>query len=158
MPVVSCKKTYTTVQKDSVYYSGWMQINMKPTDAGDTAYYQDITAKALTATVLRTGAVLSYLGAPYQGDTAVYPSSDLGLYQVLDVQLIELQTFGYQNDYSTSNSGLLYRYVIIPANVLATSLKEFSKDQLSKMSFTDIQKVLNPAAQGTSSGQGNSLH
>ena len=71
--VSSCKKTYTTVVKDSVYYSGWMQIVMKPTNAGDTAYYQDITVKALTKSVLRSGAVLSYLGSPYQGDTAVYP-------------------------------------------------------------------------------------
>jgi hypothetical protein len=158
MPVVSCKKTYTTVVQDSVYHSGWMTINMKATNAGDTAYIQDITVKALTASVLRSGAVLSYVGSPSNGDTAVYPASDVALYQVFDVNLIELQSFGYKNDYSTSNSGLYYRYVIVPANVLTTTLKGYSQDQLKKMSFTEVQSLLGPSAGGASTGQGNSLH
>ena len=76
---------------------------------------------------------------------------------MLDVNLIELQSYGYKRDYSTTNSGYIYRYVVIPGSVLTTTLKDFSKDQLKKMSFTDIQKMISPSAQGVS-GQGNSLH
>ncbi|HLZ88190.1 MAG TPA: hypothetical protein VKQ52_13140 [Puia sp.] len=147
--VVGCKKTTTNVVKDSVYYSPWLTISMKATDAGDTAYYQDITAKTVTAAVIRSGAVLSYLGSPASGDTTVAPASDYGLYQLLNVGNIEIESFGYLNDFSTSNSSLLYRYVVIPGNVLAsTSLKNFSQQQLSKMTFTDIQKAASTPVQG----------
>ena len=114
---------------------------------GDSVYVQDLTASKLTASVIRSGAVLSFLGAPSQGDTAVANASDQGLYQFLDVNTIELQSYGYLNDFSYSSSQLLYRYVIIPGNVLAsTSLKNFSQQQLHRMTFTDIQKATNGAA------------
>lgn len=139
-----CKKTYTTVVKDSVYYSPWIKLSMtRQTSNGDTAFVQDLTASKLTASIIRSGAVLSYLGSPSNGDTAIISASDYGLYQFLDVGLIEVQSYGSQNDFSYSTSGFLYRYVIIPGNVLSTtSLKDFSKDQLNKMKFTDIQQAV----------------
>jgi len=68
---IGCKKTTnnTVVKQDSVFYSAWMQLKM--TNVGDTAYYQDISASRLTQTVLSTGVVLSYLGSPGSSDTAV---------------------------------------------------------------------------------------
>jgi len=149
---IGCKKTTnnTVVKQDSVFYSAWMQLKM--TNVGDTAYYQDISASRLTQTVLSTGVVLSYLGSPGSSDTSVVNASDYGLYQILDVGNIEVQSYGYLNDMSYSNSGLLYRYVIIPGSVLTTtSLKDFSIQQLNKMKFTDVQKVISTPAAGNSS-------
>jgi len=116
---------------------------------GDSVYVQDLTVSKLTASVIRSGAVLSYLGSPSSGDTAVANSADQGLYPFLDVNTIELQSYGYLNDFSFASSGLLYRYVIIPGNVLATtSLKNFSQQQLNRMTFTDVQKAINGAVKG----------
>ena|SRR5579871_2192014 len=155
LTIGGCKKTTTNVTQDSVYHSAWMTITMTATNSGDTAYYQDITVKTLTASVLRSGVVLGYVGSPYNGDTAVYSPSDIGLYQAFDVNLIELQSYGYLNDYSTSQTGLIYRYVVIPGNVLTTSLKDYSVTQLKHMSYTEIQKVLNTS--GATSGTSNKL-
>jgi hypothetical protein len=153
--VIGCKKTTnnTVVMQDSVFYSPWTQLKM--TTIGDTVYYQDITASKLTQSLLNTGVVLSYLGSPGTSDTAISNASDYGLYQVLHVGYIEVQSYGYLNDFSYSNSGFLYRYVIIPGSVLTTtSLKNFSVQQLNKMSYTDVQKAIGKAdSSGSSSNK-----
>lgn len=150
--VIGCKKTTnnTVVTQDSVFYSPWTQLKM--TSVGDTVYYEDITASRLTQSVLSSGVVLSYLGSPSTSDTVVANASDYGLYQVLHVGYVEVQSFGYLNDFSYSSSGYLYRYVIIPGSVLTTtSLKNFSVQQLNKMTFTDVQKAIGAATTGSSS-------
>jgi len=150
--VIGCKKTTnnTVVMQDSVFYSPWTQLKM--TTIGDTVYYQDITASKLTQSLLNTGVVLSYLGSPGTSDTAISNASDYGLYQVLHVGYIEVQSYGYLNDFSYSSSGYLYRYVIIPGSVLTTtSLKNFSVQQLNKMSYTDVQKAIGKADSSSSS-------
>ncbi len=153
--VTSCKKTTTTVVQDSIYHSPWIQLKMAY-DAVDTLYFQDFTNSKLTAKVISNGAVLGYLAYPSNGDTVVQSVAELttflGVQQIFTAGTIELQAF-YDLTYSASSGqGYLYRYVIIPGNVLAsTSLKGLSQDQLSKMKFTDIQKAL------STQGQGNSL-
>jgi hypothetical protein len=158
--VSSCKKTYTTVVQDSIYYSPWIPFKMTY-DSRDTLYFQDFPTKKLTAKVISSGVVLGYGGFPAGGDTVIQSLSELtalyGVQQILWPDTIEVQSL---SDLSYSaNSGLLYRYVIIPGNVLATtSLKDMSHDQLSKMKFTDIQQAIKNPALGVSTGQGNSLH
>ncbi|GGB12069.1 hypothetical protein [Puia dinghuensis] len=147
--VGGCTKNTTYQTKDSVYYSGWMTLSMTGTNH-DSLWYEDIAAKSVTASVLRSGAVLGYVGSASSGDTTALSASEYGFSQILNVGNIELQY------YLTDQSGLLYRYVVIPGNVLTTTFKNFSQDQLKRMSFTDVQKAIN--TQGASSGQGNTLH
>lgn len=157
--VSSCKKTYNTVVQDSIYYSPWIPFNMK-FDSQDSIYYQDFTAKKLTAKVISNGVVLGYGGYPAGKDTVIQSISELtalyGVQQVLWTDTIEVQSFA--NLTYTATSGLLYRYVIIPGNVLATtSLKNMSYQQLSKMKFTDIQQAIRKP-EDASTGQGNTFH
>jgi hypothetical protein len=157
--VAGCKKTYTTVVRDSVYYSSWIPLKMT-FDGTDSIYFQDFTEDRLTPKVVSSGAVLGYLGYPSGSDTVAQSVSEFtaiyGVQQIFSAGGIEVQSFA-DLTYSAT-AGYLYRYVIIPGNVLSTtSLKNLSKDQLSKMKFTDIESAIK-SAQGTSSGQGNSLH
>lgn len=52
----------------------------------------------------------------------------------------------YDLTYSSS-AGYLFRYVVIPANVLTTSFNGMTQQQLDKMSFSDLQKAVNNAKQ-----------
>ena len=146
------KNTNNTYQtKDSVYHSAWTTLSMTASN-GDSLYTEDFTAKAVTASIVRSGAVLCYVGGVLSsGDTAASPAVDYGLYSTFALGAIEVQSFGYKNDLS----GYLFRYVVIPGNVLTTTFKNFSQDQLKRMSFTDVQKAITA---GSSSGQGNTLH
>jgi hypothetical protein len=124
-------------------------------DSKDTLYYQDFAAKKLTAKVISSGAVLTYFGFPAGKDTVIQPLGDLnafyGVQQVMWPDTIEIQSFA-------DLSGALFRYVIIPGNVLATtSLKNMSHEQLSKMKFTDIQQAMKKP-EDASSGLGNTFH
>lgn len=146
----SCtKNNNTTVTvKDSVYYSPWLNISMSPTNAGDTAYTGQISASRLTQSILSSGAVLTYLGAPGQpsaGDTAAESAVDYGLYSELVPGSITLLSFGYLNDFSTSNSALLYRYVIVPGSVLETT--GMTAKELQSKSYTAAVNYITSAAQ-----------
>jgi hypothetical protein len=158
--VVSCKKTTTnnTVVQDSIYYSPWIKLAMTATNH-DSAYYQVLTASKITAKVLGKGAVLAYMGQPgypSTGDTAVEDLVAASAVEYLSVGSIEVDSYGYLNDLSFSASGLLYRYVIIPGTVLAsTSLHNLTQQQLQSMSLTDIQKAASTPAE---SSTGSSLH
>ncbi len=162
--VVGCKKTTTnnTVVQDSIYYSPWIKLAMTPTDAGDTSYYQVINASKVTQNALSRGAVLSYIGIvayPAKGDTSVQDLLAFNGLTFLSPGSIEVDSYGYKNDlsYNSSNANpLLYRYVVIPGNVLAsTALHNLTQQQLHSMSLTDIQKAASTPA-GSSSG--SSLH
>jgi hypothetical protein len=159
LSVVSCSKSNnnnSSSGKDSVFYSPWLTISMSATDAGDTAFTETISASRVTASIVSGGAVMTYLGEPgfpSTGDTAAESAVDFGLYTTLVPGSIELASFGLNNDFTTSNSGLLFRYVVIPGTVLATtSLHNYTRQQLEKMSFKDIQNAINTPVQGTSSG------
>jgi hypothetical protein len=142
-----CKKTTTTVVQDSVYYSSWtpLSLTMSGTDTqGDTIYSQQISAPAITAKFISKGAVLAYFGYPSQsGDTVVFNEAELGSFAAVSFApgAIEIDSYGY--DISYSNGGYLFRYVLIPGNVLTTSFKGMTQQQLNKMSFTDVQKTIN---------------
>jgi hypothetical protein len=144
--VTSCKKTTTTVVQDSVYYSAWSTLNMTQdiVSAGDTLYVQDITAPKITASVVSKGAVVAYYAYVSQsGDTTVLNEAELGYESgvTFSVGLIEVTGYG------TDLSGALFRYVVIPGNVLVTSFNGMTQQQLNKMSFTDLQKAINSVKQ-----------
>jgi hypothetical protein len=150
----SCSKSNnnSTSTKDTVYYSPWLTITMAPTDAGDTAFAGTISAASITATILSNGAVITYLGEPgypSTGDTAVESAVDFGLYSTLVPGSIQLQSFGYGNDFSTSNSGFVFRYVVIPGTVLETT--GLTRQQLKSMSYTEVTNTLHAASTKTSS-------
>jgi hypothetical protein len=156
---VSCKKTTnnTTEVKDSIYYSAWAPISMT-FDNTDSVYYEDFNNSAITASVINSGAVICYYGYPNSaGDTVALDASTIAAYLgaqiALSVGQLEI-TVPYGNDLTYSaSSGYLFRYVIIPGNVLTgSSLKNLTQQQLSHMSFTDVTKALNNPVQGTSSG------
>jgi hypothetical protein len=159
--MVSCKKTTTnnTVVKDSIYYSPWIAMNMQ-FDATDSIYLETFTNSKLTASVISSGAVLTYYGYPSgTGDTVVLDQSTMALYTYAQVAFtvdsIEVQTlYPYDLTYSASQgSGYLFRYVIIPANILSSSAyKNLSRDQLNHLSFTDASKALNLPAEGNKAG------
>jgi len=143
--LIGCSKSSnsTTVVKDSVYYSPWMTIAMLPTDAGDTAYGETVSASNITAAIVSGGAVLTYLGEPgypSTGDTAAESAIDYGLYSIIVTGGIQLSSFGYGNDFSTNNSGFLFRYVVIPGTVLATT--KLTPQQLKSMNYTEVTKLL----------------
>ena len=152
--MVSCSKSGSTTitTKDSVYYSPWMTISMSPTDAGDTAYVETISASSVTAAVVSGGAVLTYLGEPgypSAGDTAAENAIEFGLTTTLIPGSIELESYGYLNDFSTGNSTLLVRYVVIPGTVLETT--GLTRQQLKSMNFTEVTNTLHLASTKSSS-------
>ena len=146
--LIGCSKSNSsTSTKDSVYYSPWLTITMAPTDAGDTAFTGTISASSITASVVRGGAVMTYLGSPgfpSAGDTAAESAVDYGLYSSFVLGSIDLLSFGYGNDFSTSNSGFVFRYVVIPGTILETT--GLTRQQLSKMNYTEVTNLLHPAS------------
>jgi len=151
----SCKKTTTNniVSKDSIYYSPWVQISMtlQVQSNGDSLYFDNITAPAITAKVISQGAILGYYGYPTQsGDTAMFDEAEYGSIAGVTYAPGSIQIEGYDVDLSYNNNGFLFKYVVIPGSILAgTSLNGMTQQQLSKMSFTDIQKAINSGKQAT---------
>lgn len=153
--VTSCtkKNTYNTVVQDSIYYSKWVPLSMTmqiDATSGDTFYVQAINAPRITASIISHGAVLCYYGFPSSAtDTTVYTESTmLGLNQTLTAYSPGQITINSLYDLTYSSSaGYLFRYVVIPANVLTTSFNGMTQQQLDKMSFSDLQKAVNNAKQ-----------
>jgi ABC-type Zn uptake system ZnuABC Zn-binding protein ZnuA len=157
--MVGCKKTTnnTTEVKDSIYYSPWTPLTMT-FDATDSVYYELFTNSKITASIVSSGAVLTYYGFPAStGDTVVLDQATMVYYSGVQLTFatdsLEIET-PYPEDLTYSNSGgYLFRYVIIPANVLSSSAyKDLSRDQLNHLSFTDVSKALNVPVSGNKAG------
>jgi hypothetical protein len=150
--MVGCSKSNnnSTSTKDSVYYSPWLTIVMSPTDGGDTTFTGTISASNITAATVRGGAVLTYLGEPgfpNAGDTAAESAVDFGLYSTLVPGSIQLLSFGFGNDFSTSNSGFVFRYVVVPGTVQVTdesgAVHSYTASQLKLLNYQSVAKILN---------------
>jgi hypothetical protein len=118
---------------------------MAPTDAGDTIYTGTVSASHITASIVHSGAVLTYLGIPGDpaaGDTAAESAIDYGLYTTLVTGSIQLTSLGYLNDFTTSTGpyGFVFRYVVIPGTVLATT--KLTPQQLKSMNYAEVTKLL----------------
>lgn len=154
--VIGCKKTTTnnTVVQDSIYYSAWTPLlttqEVDPT-SGDTFYVQNITAPAITANIIAHGAILAYYGYPSStSDTTVLSEAYMvaAAYTGLAFSPGQISITSGEDLTYTSSSGYLFRYVVIPANILAgTAMNGMTQQQLNKMSFTDLQKAINTAKQ-----------
>jgi hypothetical protein len=92
---------------------------------------------------------LGSLGYPNAVDTAAESAVDFGLYSTLLPASIELESYGYMDDFSTDVSQFLFRYVVIPGTVLETT--GLTRTQLKSMNFTEITNVLNKASKQASS-------
>lgn len=162
--VAGCKKTYTTVVQDSVFHSKWLALDMTlDVSTGDSVYYQDIVANKLSSKIVNGGVVVSYLGYPNgSGDTVSEAFAEFAPYvqQLFITNTIRVISYGGDISWNASTGdGFFFRYVLIPGNVVANStLKGLTQNQLNKMKFTDIESAIKSAGQGSSSGQGNSLH
>jgi hypothetical protein len=116
----------------------------------DSDYEQSISAPILTQKVLSTSVILGYVGIiTNTSDTATENASEF-FDQGFDIGQIELFS---GVDFSTVTTGFLYRFMVIPGNTLtSTALHNYTRQQLEKMTFKDIQNAINTPVQGTSSG------
>jgi hypothetical protein len=147
-----CKKTYTTVveSKDTVSTSGWLTISdtIYTDNVGDTIYQETFVNSKITQAIISDGIVLGYLGSPESAtDTAAALASEYGVYTTFDIGSVTIDSYpadeGGTGDWSTSTTGFLYRYVIVPGSVLATN--NLTKQQAKSMSYTAITKLLSAA-------------
>jgi hypothetical protein len=137
---------------DSIIYSAWIGLDMtvQNTDSlGDTTYYEAITANSLTSAFLDNGVVISYIGVPggaANGDTLVINSTDVYTYTgggYLTQDLIPGEIELYSN---FNLDGILYRYVLVPGDILATNVfKQYTAAQLKAVDFTTLSQLLNTA-------------
>ena len=99
------------------------------------------------------GVVLSYIGYVESTNTRTDTTSEQTLeinaltnYQKGSVTLESFPTdpgLGF-GDLSTASTGLLFRYVIVPGSVLATT--KLTPQQLKSMSYPLVTRLLRPAA------------
>ena len=153
---VGCKKTTTntTVVKDSIYYSSWTPLSMTlNVDANnDSIYSQDFNNSKITQSVVSSGAIIGFFGlTDGSGDTTALNVAELSAFYNIEQQIsVGVLDVSALADLSYANGGFLYRYVIIPGNVLAnTSLKGMTQQQLTHLKFTDVQKALTAASTST---------
>lgn len=127
----------TSSGSDSVFTSPWITLNM-PLNPVDSNFEENIPAPAITASILNTGVVMGF-GAflDQNNDTVVESGLEFDMFQTFSVGNILLQS-GFDN------SGLWYRYVIIPGHVLAT--KGLTPMQVRSMTYAGVTKLFTPGA------------
>ena len=139
--MTSCSKNNSGPAKftDSVFYSAWQPLNMTfqmiDQNTGDSAWEQVITNSKVTAAIISSGVVLTYLvqDIPSPGDTVI-SSADNFLEPFLSLNTIDL---GWEGG---NINGVLFRYVIIPGNVLTTN--NITPKELKSMKYTEVTALL----------------
>jgi hypothetical protein len=138
--LTSCTKNTTTTvnHPDSVYTSSWVTLAVV-LNATDSLYEENITAPAITSAILQDGVILGYGAYINTGnqDTVESAALEFGIYQTFSVGNILIQSV-YQN------SGLFYRYVIVPGHVLTT--KGLTPQQAKNLSYAEATKLFGSAA------------
>ncbi len=98
-------------------------MSIDPT-TGDT-FYEGLCkflAPVITASVVSKGVVIGYYGYPTSaGDTLMFDEAEFGSFAEMSVTTGNIEIDAIQDLSFTSSSGYLFRYVIIPGNVLVTS-------------------------------------
>lgn len=142
--LIGCSKSNnnSSPSTDSVYTSSWTTLAMS-FNSTDSDYEQNISAPAITSAILDDGVVLGY-GAYLNNnnDTVVEQALEFDMYQTFSVGNIFLQA-GFDN------SGLWYRYVIIPGSVLTTN--NLTPLEAKSLSYAEVTKLLSPAARKSNS-------
>jgi hypothetical protein len=135
---------------DSVQYSGWITLNMHlVVNSGDSTYQQSITAPSLTSSVLNQDAIIGYVyyPDPVTGDSSYINASNF-FQEYYTAGYIDLVSF--TGDWSTD----IYRYVIVPTKITVTnasgSLQTYTSDQMKKMDYPTLTKILGIPAKGSS--------
>lgn len=122
---------------DSVFTSPWITLST-PLNPVDSNFEQKIVAPKITASILNTGVVLGYGAFLNQNnDTVVEQAIEFDMFQTFLVDTVFLQS-GFDN------SGLWYRYVIIPGHVLTT--KGLTPMEVRSMSYAEVSRMLTPSA------------
>ena len=142
--LIGCTKNNTTTvnHPDSVYTSNWVTLTFTP-NYTDSLYEDSIMTSNITSAILQNGVVLGY-GAyldPNTQDTVESAALEFGIYQTFSVGKILLQSV-------YDNSGLWYRYVIIPGHVLTT--KGLTPQQARSLSYAEATKLASAAKESTS--------
>jgi hypothetical protein len=138
--MIGCTKNNTTTvyTKDSVFTSNWTTLAMDSSASTNGAWEQTISAPAVTASILDNGVVLGYGAYVSSGtDTVVEQAFEFDMYQTYSVGSIFLQS-GFDN------TGLFYRYVVVPGSVLAGT--KMTPQELKSMSYTEVTKLLSTTA------------
>ncbi|HET6254426.1 MAG TPA: hypothetical protein VFE32_10145 [Puia sp.] len=143
--LIGCTKNNNTVTKtpDSVYTSKWITLSMLPNYV-DSDYEQKIVAPAITSAILNDGVIMGF-GAyidPTTQDTVEEAAIEFNMYQTFKVDTVLLQA-GYDN------SGLWYRYVVIPGSVLTT--KGLTPAQAKSLNYAEVMKLVGSAAKKSES-------
>lgn len=137
---------------DSVQYSGWITLStpFNSKDAnGDSVFVGSVTAKSITSSVLNQDAIIGYLLVPdpLTGDSSIINAS-LAFQEFFTVGYIDIVSQG--SDWT----GASYRYVIVPTKITVSSasgsLQTFTSDQMKKMDYPTLTKVLGIPAKGSS--------
>lgn len=123
---------------DTVYYSSWVTL-ATTFNTTDSAYEQNITAPAITQSVLDKAVILSYV--QYQNYTFV--AGDFGIYPAYKVGLINIIS-GVGN---VTGAGVKFRYMIIPGNKAITGthggVKIASPADLKNLDYETVTKMYN---------------
>ena len=132
---------------DSVLYSSWMPMNMTGTiDANsDTTYYQNFTADAITSEILNTGTVVTYLETvDANGDSLIFNAATAltESYYVGDI-FVESFPPAASNSAGFNYAGYNYRFIVVPGAIATTMFKGMSPQQIKKVSYPVIVKMLN---------------
>lgn len=123
---------------DTVYYSNWVTL-ATTFNTADSAYEQNITAAAITQSVLDKAVILSYV----QYQNYVFTAADFGIYPAYKIGLINvLSGVG-----DVTGAGVKFRYMIVPGNKVITgangSLKVASPADLKNLDYETVTKMFN---------------
>jgi hypothetical protein len=140
----SCSKSSSTpAAKDSVLYSNWITLKMisqgvdndpaSPTYGYET-FAEEVPAPAINKAIMNKGLILTYVQGVISGDTTVINAEGL-LSEFFYAGRIELSSVGI--DYS----GLKYRYVVIPGNILTNKYNGVPVQQLKSMTYANSLKL-----------------
>ncbi len=152
LTIVSCSKSNNssgpTPAADSVLYSKWIAVVLVQdpvTTVGDTTYEQNISAPAITQSVMDQGAILTYV--EFKG--VVNNASDFSIFPSFSIGNINLfARFGV-----AATDGLGFRYVIVPGKTATTSvsgsLQTFTVGQIKAMNYATIAKLFSSPSQGS---------
>lgn len=136
---------------DSVQYSGWITLStpFAYMSGTDSVFGGSVTAASITSSVLTQDAIVGYVLVPdpVTGDSSIINAA---------TAFQEFFTVGYIDMLSTDFNwtGYSYRYVIIPTKISITnasgSVQTYTSDQMKKMDYTTITKLLGIPAKGSS--------
>ncbi len=153
--VVSCSKKGDTgpagktgaAGPDSVIYSAPMTLNMS--FDGDYTYYDSLAVPALTKAAVDKDLILGYLKVQLPSGDSTWIDLDAYGGAALGASVQRLTVLSFDEDLT----GTPFRFVIVPANVLAstTDITVLDPTSLKRMPYTQAMTALgihNPSPKG----------